>query len=1029
MAQNKSNTDNELILQIVGYNAEAFQQLFNRYSPSILGLIKEIISNPKLAESVLLNVFSVFLKRLDFFNTTSSNVFTYLTLLTRNISVDVLKRMKFVEDIPIYSDEYEIEFILPSLSQDIVQLDLDQRYLLGEQMKNYRSQLTEVQNLLLSLIYFEGLNEEEIAKRLNVPMVTVRQKVLSIMEVLHQQYAGQTAVNNNNKGIIELLKLEALGFLSSEERMMLANLKENDPDFLWKELGEYQNLTALISASIPEVQMPQNFNEEIMNIFTQILLQDGEVQYPIIASEIPIPEPELPKPVEPAAAVQSKTDEPEKVEKKDNGFQLKFREPDPAELNILRKLERVESNKNSTITVNKIQKEVQQQEIKPVTEKPDVIISRITNSPKPKEIINTTLKDDTRIQNKTEASSPISSANDILNEDPSIIIEESKPVTAPAETKPVSRLTPTSSINIDDIIRKDKNPPIKRNTLVENSKLSNQVQVKHPVPESPKQEKPKPVDIPKDLNTPKPAATEPLPAQSKPDITFKVNQVPKELREELRKVDKEPAVVESKTIQAPVEKFEIKIKSNEPPREIRPGNTVNSRIQDPVPVKSEKPTVPPNNIKVEAANPRVDLNVKAKVQEQIPKPIEPRKELQKPEIQAVNQVTPVENKSGALIPEPGKVNPKSADAEKLNSLFKTRDRRSADPVKIENPSSSKPGLKIRETKFVEDELKTEVKPQKDPDIDAIKSVVENIIKDKHLTGTLTVDEVLAKLNHEKPASKPAPDPEPIPEITAAQDNIFEEELNDIHKKRKIGILVSVAIFIIITVTGIFIYMKFQPDTIQAANDTKPDKPQKIVSRQTTENNNTGSNQNSGLVEQVQLPDETAKLNEKPVEEIKNEEKSVKDNQIKIFPVTNNFNTQDESYTTLNPNNQTKENNQTAAAKTENTTPPKENKSSGQENSVFVAVEEMPELVGGLKELQTKIKYPEIAKRTGVEGKVYIKAVVDENGNVISASTLKGIGAGCDEAAIDAVKNSKFIPGKQRGKNVKVEMTIPIVFKK
>ncbi len=151
MAQNKSNTDNELILQIVGYNAEAFQQLFNRYSPSILGLIKEIISNPKLAESVLLNVFSVFLKRLDFFNTTSSNVFTYLTLLTRNISVDVLKRMKFVEDIPIYSDEYEIEFILPSLSQDIVQLDLDQRYLLGEQMKNYRSQLTEVHALIIQV--------------------------------------------------------------------------------------------------------------------------------------------------------------------------------------------------------------------------------------------------------------------------------------------------------------------------------------------------------------------------------------------------------------------------------------------------------------------------------------------------------------------------------------------------------------------------------------------------------------------------------------------------------------------------------------------------------------------------------------------------------------------------------------------------------------------------------------------------------------------------------------------------------------
>lgn len=76
---------------------------------------------------------------------------------------------------------------------------------------------------------------------------------------------------------------------------------------------------------------------------------------------------------------------------------------------------------------------------------------------------------------------------------------------------------------------------------------------------------------------------------------------------------------------------------------------------------------------------------------------------------------------------------------------------------------------------------------------------------------------------------------------------------------------------------------------------------------------------------------------------------------------------------------------------------------------------MPELVGGIKGLQNKIVYPEIAKRVGIEGKVLVQAIVDENGKVISTSTIKGIGAGCDEVAMDAVRNSKFTPGKQRGK--------------
>ena len=95
---------------------------------------------------------------------------------------------------------------------------------------------------------------------------------------------------------------------------------------------------------------------------------------------------------------------------------------------------------------------------------------------------------------------------------------------------------------------------------------------------------------------------------------------------------------------------------------------------------------------------------------------------------------------------------------------------------------------------------------------------------------------------------------------------------------------------------------------------------------------------------------------------------------------------------------------------------------------FVAVEEMPEPIGGIKGIQEKITYPEIAKRAGVEGKVYILAFVDESGNVTKAQILKGIGAGCDEAARDAVLQTKFKPGKQRGTPVKVQVSIPIVFK-
>jgi len=110
-------------------------------------------------------------------------------------------------------------------------------------------------------------------------------------------------------------------------------------------------------------------------------------------------------------------------------------------------------------------------------------------------------------------------------------------------------------------------------------------------------------------------------------------------------------------------------------------------------------------------------------------------------------------------------------------------------------------------------------------------------------------------------------------------------------------------------------------------------------------------------------------------------------------------------------------------------PPKEEKKIVEEEPVyFVAVEEMPYPIGGVQAILNLVKYPEIARRAGIEGKVYVLAYVNEVGTVTKTEILKGIGGGCDEAAEYAVKRTKFSPGKQRGKSVKVKVMVPVVFK-
>jgi len=109
-------------------------------------------------------------------------------------------------------------------------------------------------------------------------------------------------------------------------------------------------------------------------------------------------------------------------------------------------------------------------------------------------------------------------------------------------------------------------------------------------------------------------------------------------------------------------------------------------------------------------------------------------------------------------------------------------------------------------------------------------------------------------------------------------------------------------------------------------------------------------------------------------------------------------------------------------------PPPPDEPEEEEPEIFLVVEQNPELIGGNAAIAKAVKYPEIAKKAGVEGRVYLQFVVDEKGNVVDPVVMKGIGAGCDEEALRVVRTLKFKPGKQRGKAVKVRFSLPINFR-
>ncbi len=104
-----------------------------------------------------------------------------------------------------------------------------------------------------------------------------------------------------------------------------------------------------------------------------------------------------------------------------------------------------------------------------------------------------------------------------------------------------------------------------------------------------------------------------------------------------------------------------------------------------------------------------------------------------------------------------------------------------------------------------------------------------------------------------------------------------------------------------------------------------------------------------------------------------------------------------------------------------------------ESEVFTVVEEMPEFPGGMAKLAeylaNNIKYPQMARESGIQGRVFINFVVEPDGHVSNVNVKRSVGGGCDEEALRVVKAMpKWKPGKQRGKAVRVSYNLPVNFK-
>ena len=194
MSEIIDNRDQEILKKIASGDKEAFGELYDLYTPILFPLIKKIVTEEKTAEYILSEVYNILWVKSPVIKIKS--VYTWLINLARNRAIDSLRRSRSTSDtIDYYDDEYEDFFVLPTLSPLIKPSTAEQVLENRQNIKDALDSLTEAQRYVIHLSFYEGLNLNEIAQKLQIPVETVRTKILIALENLNSNLAKNPVEN------------------------------------------------------------------------------------------------------------------------------------------------------------------------------------------------------------------------------------------------------------------------------------------------------------------------------------------------------------------------------------------------------------------------------------------------------------------------------------------------------------------------------------------------------------------------------------------------------------------------------------------------------------------------------------------------------------------------------------------------------------------------------------------------------------------------------------------------------------------
>lgn len=176
MATKQTYTQDELIVLIRARDQKAFSYLYDHYSKALFGVINHIVNNQEESEDVLQNTFLKIWNNFASYDEQKGRLYTWMLNIARNLAIDSTrsKHEKIKNKIQETSDSvyHKNNLFAENNSHDSIGL------------KNILDNLKDDQKEIIDLAYYEGYTQEEISKKLSLPLGTVKTKVRQAILVL-----------------------------------------------------------------------------------------------------------------------------------------------------------------------------------------------------------------------------------------------------------------------------------------------------------------------------------------------------------------------------------------------------------------------------------------------------------------------------------------------------------------------------------------------------------------------------------------------------------------------------------------------------------------------------------------------------------------------------------------------------------------------------------------------------------------------------------------------------------------------------